>query len=122
MNHFPLPTCSTKLTVLSSTTVFVSSLAFNTTSASLEEAFADLAPVRNAFVVTQKDGNGEAKSKGVGFVSFAIQEDADQVMSKYKEGTGVPFKIDGRGVRIQWAKKKVSCSSALQDSVLLTLR
>lgn len=90
------------------TTIFVSSLAYNTTSASLEEAFADLAPVRNAFVVTQKGGSdGEAKSKGVGFVSFAIKEDADQIMEKYQEGTGVSFRVDGRPVRLQWAKKKV---------------
>ncbi|KAH6909904.1 hypothetical protein BKA70DRAFT_1275304, partial [Coprinopsis sp. MPI-PUGE-AT-0042] len=51
--------------------------------------FSDIAPVRTAFVVTEQ---GTGVSKGVGYVSFALKEDAEIWL--------------GRAVRAQWADKK----------------
>ncbi|KAG1838824.1 hypothetical protein DFJ58DRAFT_615370, partial [Suillus subalutaceus] len=54
-------------------TLFVSNLPYDATSTDLQTTFSDLAPVRYAFVVSKK-GSGE--SKGFGYVSFSIKEDA----------------------------------------------
>ena len=45
-------------------------------------------------------------SKGVGYVTFAIKEDAENAMGQYgseKER----FIVDARKVRLQWANRKV---------------
>jgi nucleolar protein 4 len=62
--------------------------------------FSDIAPVRNAFVVLE---HASGASKGVGYVSFAIKEDAELALTKVtKDG----LKVDGRGIRVQWAENK----------------
>ena len=47
---------------------------YTTTSVNLQTLFSDIAPVRSAFVVTEK---GTGLSKGVGYVAFALKEDAE---------------------------------------------
>src|SRR6266851_807711 len=54
-------------------TLFVSNLPYTATSTDLKTLFSDIAPVRSAFVVLE---HGTDASKGVGYVSFAIPEDA----------------------------------------------
>ncbi|KIJ57897.1 hypothetical protein HYDPIDRAFT_63815, partial [Hydnomerulius pinastri MD-312] len=54
-------------------TLFVSNLPYGATSTDLQTTFSDLAPVRSAFVVLE---HGTGVSKGVGYVSFSIKEDA----------------------------------------------
>src|SRR6266576_6024734 len=54
-------------------TLFVSNLPYTATSTDLNTLFSDIAPVRSAFVVLE---HGTGASKGVGYVSFAIPEDA----------------------------------------------
>ncbi|EED77259.1 predicted protein, partial [Postia placenta Mad-698-R] len=54
-------------------TLFVSNLPYTATSIDLNTLFSDIAPVRSAFVVLDQ---ASGVSKGVGYVSFAIREDA----------------------------------------------
>jgi len=82
-------------------TLFVSNLPYTATSVDLQTLFSDIAPVRTAFVVTE---HGSGVSKGVGYVSFAIKEDAQSAFDKItKEG----INLAGRNLRVQWAENKV---------------
>ncbi|KAI5117932.1 hypothetical protein M0805_009440 [Coniferiporia weirii] len=79
-------------------TLFVSNLPYTATSIDLQTLFSDLGPVRSAFVVLE----GEA-SKGVGYVSFAIKDDAATAMEAIeKDG----ISLDGRKLRVQLADRK----------------
>ena len=81
----------------------MSNLPYTATSVDLQTLFSDIAPVRTAFVVTE---HGTGVSKGVGYVSFAIKEDAQSAFDKIaKEG----INLVGRSLRVQWADNKV-CS------------
>ncbi|KAI0360710.1 RNA-binding domain-containing protein [Trametes cingulata] len=81
-------------------TLFVSNLPYTATSTDLKTLFSDIAPVRTAFVVLE---HGTGVSKGVGYVSFAIREDAAMAIDKIsKEG----ITLDGRTLRVQWAGSK----------------
>ncbi|KAH8110883.1 RNA-binding domain-containing protein [Phellopilus nigrolimitatus] len=79
-------------------TIFVSNLPYTATSTDLETLFSDLGPVRSAFVVLE-----ENVSKGVGYVSFAIKDDAVTAM-KTIEKDGIT--LNGRKLRVQWAERK----------------
>lgn len=82
-------------------TLFVSNLPYDATSTDLQTTFSDLAPVRYAFVVSNK-GSGE--SKGFGYVSFSIKEDAQTAFDTVStEG----IEINGRKLRVKWADKKM---------------
>jgi nucleolar protein 4 len=81
------------------TTLFVSSLPFTATSTDLSTLFSDIGPLRRAFVVTDKD---TGKSKGVGYVTFAVLEDAERA-EKEMQGRSLDGK---RKMRIEWAEKK----------------
>lgn len=81
-------------------TLFVSNLPYTATSTDLQTLFSDIAPVRSAFVVLDHDSGN---SKGVGYVSFAIREDAQMVFDQVeKEGLA----LVGRKLRVQWAERK----------------
>ncbi|KII85518.1 hypothetical protein PLICRDRAFT_668352 [Plicaturopsis crispa FD-325 SS-3] len=81
-------------------TLFVSNLPYTATSTDLQTLFSDIAPVRSAFVVLEQ---GTGVSKGVGYVSFAIKEDAQAAFDKLsKEG----ILLDRRNLRVQWADSK----------------
>ncbi|CAE6468051.1 unnamed protein product [Rhizoctonia solani] len=79
-------------------TIFVSNLPYTATSTDVQTLFSDVAPVRSAFVVLDKETK---VSKGVAYVSFAIKEDASMVLESEKS-----FELDGRVLRLQWADKK----------------
>ncbi len=67
----------------------------------LQTLFSDIAPVRSAFVVTEQ---GTGVSKGVGYVAFAIKEDAQAAFDTInREG----LTLVGRSLRVQWAEQKV---------------
>ena len=84
-----------------SSTLFVSNLPYTATSVDLQTLFSDIAPVRSAFVVTEP---GTGISKGVGYVSFALKEDATSAFASLeKDG----IELVGRKLRIQWAENKV---------------
>ena len=79
----------------------MSNLPYTATSTDLNTLFSDIAPVRTAFVVLE---HGTGISKGVGYVTFAIREDATMALDKIsKEG----ITLDGRSLRVQWAGSKV---------------
>ena len=87
-------------------TLFVSNLPFTATSTDLKTLFSDIAPVRSAFVVLE---HGTGASKGVGYVSFAITEDAKAAFDSIS-AQGIT--LDGRKLRIEWAANRVgSCPS-----------
>jgi len=66
----------------------------------LQTLFSDIAPVRSAFVVTEP---GTGISKGVGYVSFALKEDAASAFAGLeKDG----IELVGRKLRVQWAENK----------------
>lgn len=73
---------------------------YTATSTDIQTLFSDIAPVRSAFVVLDKETK---VSKGVAYVSFAIKEDAELAMKNES-----PLELDGRVLRLQWADKKVS--------------
>lgn len=87
-----------------SATLFVSNLPYSATSVDLQTLFSDIAPVRTAFVVTEQ---GSGVSKGVGYVSFAIKEDAE---SAYEQLSKDGINLVGRKLRVQWADSKVRFS------------
>ncbi|KAF5379115.1 hypothetical protein D9615_005877 [Tricholomella constricta] len=81
-------------------TLFVSNLPYTATSVDLQTLFSDIAPVRSAFVVLEP---GSGVSKGVGYVSFAIKEDAQNA---YDTITKDGLCLVGRNLRVQWAENK----------------
>ncbi|KAI6159066.1 hypothetical protein EDD17DRAFT_922105 [Pisolithus thermaeus] len=81
-------------------TLFVSNLPYDATSTDLKTAFSDLAPIRSAFVVLE---HGTGVSKGVGYVSFAIREDAQTAFDTI---TSDGMTMNGRVLRVEWAGKK----------------
>ncbi|RPD65456.1 RNA-binding domain-containing protein [Lentinus tigrinus ALCF2SS1-7] len=91
-------------------TLFVSNLPYTATSTDLKTLFSDIAPVRTAFVVLE---HGTGVSKGVGYVSFAIREDAAMAIDKIsKEG----IILDGRSLRVQWAGSKNKDHEHIEDA------
>ncbi|KIJ62304.1 hypothetical protein HYDPIDRAFT_136440 [Hydnomerulius pinastri MD-312] len=81
-------------------TLFVSNLPYGATSTDLQTTFSDLAPVRSAFVVLE---HGTGVSKGVGYVSFSIKEDAQTAFDTISTDG---ISINGRKLRVQWADSK----------------
>jgi len=81
--------------------VFVRNLPYTCTDAGLEAAFGEIGPVKESFIVAEKGPGG--RSKGFGFVQFALAEDAAAAVAKSKQ-----FKVDGRPVTIDVAKQKPS--------------
>ncbi|KAL5483572.1 NOP4 [Sanghuangporus weigelae] len=82
----------------SGSTLFVSNLPYTATSTDLKTLFSDFAPVRSAFVVLEDD-----VSKGVGYVSFAITEDAKTTLDTIERDG---LELNGRKLRVQIADRK----------------
>lgn len=83
-------------------TLFVSSLPYNATSTDLVTHFSFIGPIRHGFVATDKESG---KSKGVGYVTFAMREDAERALAELDGGA---FGGKGRKIRVSWADRKVS--------------
>ena len=90
--------------IYGSSTIFVSNLPYSATSTDLQTLFSDIGPVRSAFVVLEQ---GTGVSKGVGYVSFAIREDAQAAFDKVN-GHGEGITLAGRKLRLDWAGSKVN--------------
>ena len=82
-------------------TLFVSNLPYTATSTDLKTLFSDIAPVRSAFVVLEHE---TGVSKGVGYVSFAIPEDAKPALDTISTDG---LTLDGRKLRVELAENKV---------------
>lgn len=75
------------------TKLFVGSLSYSTTDASLEEFFASVGQVLSAKVIIDRDTN---RSKGFGFVEMANDEDAKTAIAQLdgKELDGRPIAVN----------------------------
>lgn len=82
-------------------TLFVSNLPYTATSVDLQTLFSDIAPVRSAFVITE---HGTGVSKGIGYVSFSIKDDAE---SAYHKILNEGIVLNDRKLRVDWADRKV---------------
>ena len=80
------------------TKLFVRSLSYNTTEASLEELFAAIGKVVSAKIIMDRDTN---RSKGFGFVEMGSDEDAAKAI---KELDGK--ELDGRAIAVSEARPR----------------
>jgi cold-inducible RNA-binding protein len=80
------------------TKLFVRSLSYNTTEASLEELFAAIGKVVSAKIIMDRDTN---RSKGFGFVEMESDEDAAKAI---KELDGK--ELDGRAIAVSEARPR----------------
>jgi len=78
--------------------VFVRGLPFDLTNGQLESHFETIGPVKSCFIVTEK---GSAKSKGFGFVGYAMREDAESAVKQLNKKT-----LLGRRLHVELAKEK----------------
>lgn len=82
-------------------TLFVRNVAFDVDAAQLEEVFTEIGPVRQCFLVTDKQQQAAAaavpqkRHKGIAFVQFAIPEDAERALDELngKEVAGRRLKV-----------------------------
>lgn len=81
-------------------TLFVSRLPYTATSTDLSTLFSDIGPLKRAFVVTDPETR---ISKGVGYVSFAIREDAVRALETLQGRS-----LDGgkRKIQVDWAENR----------------
>lgn len=84
---------SEKIDSKPSSTLFVSSLPYTATTTDLQTLFSDIGPLKRAFVVTDQETK---KSKGVGYVTFALVEDAKTALEQLQGKS-----LDGGKRRIQ---------------------
>lgn len=75
----------------------MSSLPYTATSTDLVTHFSYLGPVRHGFIATDR---ASGKSKGVGYVTYSLKEDAEQAL---KELDNKDFGGNGRKIRVGWA-------------------
>lgn len=78
------------------TKLFVGSLSYNTTDATLEEFFAAIGQVLSAKVIVDRDTN---RSKGFGFVEMASEEDAKKAIAELNGK-----ELDGRTIAVNEAR------------------
>lgn len=78
------------------TKLFVGSLSYNTTDASLEEFFAAIGKVVSAKVIVDRDTN---RSKGFGFVEMASEEEAQKAIAQLNGK-----ELDGRVIAVNEAR------------------
>ena len=76
--------------------LFVGSLSYNTTDASLAEAFAQAGTVESAKVITDRDSG---RSKGFGFVEMSTVEEAKAAIDMF-----AGKELDGRTLTVNFAK------------------
>lgn len=88
--------------LLYSTTVFVSSLPYNATTTDLVTHFSFIGPVHHGFIAKDKE---TGTSKGVGYVTYAMREDADRAIEELDGGA---FGDKGRKIRVLLADRRVS--------------
>ncbi|ODV94975.1 hypothetical protein PACTADRAFT_44185 [Pachysolen tannophilus NRRL Y-2460] len=78
-------------------TLFVRSIPFDVTSEELSDFFSQFCPVKHAVVVTDREKN----SRGFGFVSLALDDDAKLALEKSRK-----TKLKGRLLRVDIANRR----------------
>ncbi len=82
--------------------LFIGGLSWNVTSAQLEEAFAKFGKVTSCDVIIDKFTN---KSKGFGFVTMDVDEEADKAIEALND-----TELDGRKIVVNIAKPREESS------------
>ena len=90
---------------VSKTTLFIRNLPFDCGNEALEAFFSEFGPLRGAFTVRSPED--PSKSKGIGFVHFAMAEDASRVMSEIEAGK---VKFAGRKLAADWAQRRADAA------------
>lgn len=80
------------------TKLFVRSLSYNSTEASLEELFASVGKVVSVKIIIDRDTN---RSKGFGFVEMSTDEEAQEAI-KQLDGK----ELDGRAIAVSEARPR----------------
>lgn len=78
--------------------VYVGNLSFNTTSADLENLFAEFGEVSRAQVITDRD---TGRSRGFGFVEMSTADAANAAISSLNGRN-----VDGRDLKVNMAKER----------------
>merc|ERR1739838_1055054 len=78
-------------------TIFVRNLPYSANNSTLEDAFSEYGPIKQAFVVKDKDN--QSKCRGFGYVQFVLQEDASKA-------TKSQVALEGRKLAVTYANKK----------------
>lgn len=86
---------------ISTTTLFIRNIPFDCENGEFEAFFSDFGPLKGCFVV--KDPVEEGRCRGIGFVHFALPEDAIKTVKALSEGA---TKFRGRLLKADWAHKK----------------
>lgn len=81
-------------------TLFISRLPYTATTTDLQTMFSEIGPLKRAFVVTDQETK---KSKGVGYVTFAIPEDANTALEQLQ---GKSLDGGSRKIQITFADQK----------------
>ncbi|XP_036373537.1 RNA-binding protein 28 [Megalops cyprinoides] len=77
-------------------TLFVRNLPASASNSRLEEIFSEIGPLKHCFVVKEK---GTEKCRGLGYVTFSMEEDSQRALREIKE-------FDGQKISVVVAKKK----------------
>ncbi|KAA0715143.1 RNA-binding protein 28 [Triplophysa tibetana] len=77
-------------------TLFVKRLPASATNEHLREIFSEVGPLKNSFIVKEK---GTEKCRGIGYVTFSMEDDAQRALKEVKE-------YDGEKLVVLLAKKK----------------
>lgn len=87
------------------TTLFIRNVPFDCENSEFEAFFSEFGPLKGCFVVKdQSVPEGEpARCRGIGFVHFAVADDAEKTLKALEEGTS---KFRGRALKADWAQKK----------------
>lgn len=84
------------------TSIFVNNIAFSASTQNLGDAFAAIAPVKSARIITMRY-RGKIMSRGFGFVEFTTREGLEKALK------AAPVNINGRAVRVTEARPQVRC-------------
>ena len=107
-NAAPTKTVKVPASSTAISTLFVGKIPPTATSKDLEEFFGEIGPIRNCFVVADKskgklkDDDSTFRNKGVGYVHFAVPDDAKEALEKLKT---VKFK-GKRPLTMEFAQRK----------------
>lgn len=86
---------------VSKTTLFIRNVPFDCENGEFETFFSEFGPLKGCFVV--KDPTQEGRCRGIGFVHFALAEDAEKTMKALEAGEA---KFRGRSLQADWAQRK----------------
>jgi RNA recognition motif-containing protein len=85
---------------MSSVTVYVGNLSWNTTDESLRDAFGQYGAVSNSTVIKDRD---TGRSRGFGYVTFGSQSEADEAIAQMNEQD-----FEGSRIKVNLAERSAA--------------